>query len=80
MKAKNLGGNGPRGYKSRSFDEFQRALEAGETEHLMPVFNAKEKLARKEIKLEDIPYMQRGGAWDNSDVKGAKKASLESKR
>ena len=39
----------------------------------MPVFNAKEKLARNEIKLEDIPYMQRGGAWDNSDVKGAKK-------
>lgn len=23
--------------------------------------------------MEDIPYMQRGGNWDNSDVKGAKK-------
>jgi hypothetical protein len=23
--------------------------------------------------MEDIPYMQRGGSWDNSDVKGAKK-------
>merc|ERR1712054_276907 len=39
----------------------------------MPVFFAKEKLARGEIKMEDIPYMQRGGSWDNSDVKGAKK-------
>merc|ERR1712028_24355 len=39
----------------------------------MPVFNAKAKLARGEIKLEDIPYMQRGGSWDNSDVKGARK-------
>ena len=40
----------------------------------MPVFNAKEKLARGEIKEIDIPYMQRaGGSWDNSDIKGAKK-------
>jgi hypothetical protein len=40
----------------------------------MPVFNAKEKVKRGELKVEDIPYMQRGGNWDNSDVKGAKKA------
>ena len=40
----------------------------------MPMFNAKEKLARGEIKEEDIPYMQRkGGSWDNSDIKEAKK-------
>lgn len=39
----------------------------------MPVFNAKEKVKKGEIKPSDIPYMQRGGAWDNSDVKGAKK-------
>ena len=71
-KKLNLGGVGPRGFKSRSFDSFQRDLEAGKVDHAMPVFNAKEKLARKEIKLEDIPYMQRGGNWDNSDVKGAK--------
>ena len=25
------------------------------------------------MRPEDIPYMQRGGNWDNSDVKGAKK-------
>jgi len=65
---------GPKGFKSRSFQSFQEALERGETTHLMPVFNAKEKVARGEIKVEDIPYMQRGGSWDNSDVKGAKRA------
>jgi hypothetical protein len=74
-KAKeNLGGLGPRGFKSRSFQSFQEALERGDASHLMPVFNAKEKIRRGELKPEDIPYMQRGGSWDNSDVKGAKKA------
>ena len=51
----NLGGLGPRGFKSRSFQSFQEALERGEAEHLMPVFNAKEKVKRGELKVEDIP-------------------------
>lgn len=72
---KNLGGMGPRGFKSRSMQSFQEAMERGEAKHLMPVFNAKEKVKRGELKVEDIPYMQRGGNWDNSDVKGAKKKS-----
>lgn len=71
--AKNLGRLGPRGFQSRSMQSFQEALERGEADHLMPMFNAKEKLKRGEIKQTDIPYMQRGGAWDNSDVRGAKK-------
>lgn len=71
--ARNLGGLGPRGFKSRSMQSFQEALERGEAEHLMPMFNAKEKLAKGQIRKEDIPYMQRGGSWDNSDVSGAKK-------
>lgn len=66
LKKKNLGGMGPRGFKSRSMQSFQEALERGEAEHLMPMFNAKEKLRRGEIKKEDIPYMQRGGSWDQS--------------
>jgi len=71
---KNLGVSGPRGYKSRSFASFVLAREKGEYEYNMPMYNAKEKLARGEITVADIPYMQRpGGSWDNSDVKGAKK-------
>jgi hypothetical protein len=66
-------GMGPRGFKSRSFQSFQEALEKGEAGHMMPMFNSKAKLKSGEIKMEDIPYMQRGGSWDNSDVKGAKK-------
>jgi len=69
---KNLGGLGPRGFKSRSFQSFQEAMERGEATHLMPVFNAKEKIKRGELRPEDIPYMQRGGSWDNTDVKNAR--------
>jgi hypothetical protein len=69
----NLGGVGPRGFKSRSMQSFQEAMERGEAAHLLPVMNAKERVAKGELRPEDIPYMQRGGSWDNSDVKGAKK-------
>ena len=62
-KAANLGKLGPRGFKSRSFQSFQEALERGEAAHLMPVTNAKERIAKGELKLQDIPYMQRGGSW-----------------
>jgi len=48
--AKNLGRLGPRGFQSRSMQSFQEALERGEADHLMPMFNAKEKLKRGEIK------------------------------
>ncbi len=54
-KKKNLGGLGPRGFKSRSFQSFQEALERGEAKHLMPVMNAKQRVARGELKEEDIP-------------------------
>jgi len=45
----------PREFKSRSMQSFQEALERGEAEHLMPVFNAKQKIARGELRQEDIP-------------------------
>ena len=38
----------------------------------MPVFNAEERIKKGEIRPEDVPYMQRGGRWDNTDIKGAK--------
>ena len=72
-KKANLGRVGPKGFQSRSMQSFQEAMERGEATHLMPMFNAKEKLKSGKIKKEDIPYMQRGGAWDDSDVSGAKK-------
>lgn len=72
-QSKTLGKLGPKGFKSRSFQSFHEALERGEAGHLMPVFNAEEKIRRGELRREDIPYMQRGGSWDNTDIKGAKK-------
>jgi hypothetical protein len=37
---------------------FQEALERGEASHLMPVFNSKEKIARGEIRPEDVPVRE----------------------
>jgi hypothetical protein len=68
-KGKNLGASGPRGYKSRSFNDFVSQLENGDPNAKnLPMFFAKEKLARGEITMKDIPYMQRGGAYDGSDL------------
>jgi hypothetical protein len=72
-KSKNFAAFGPQSFKSRSMQAFQKDLEQGKASHLLPVFNAKDKIKKGELKMEDIPYMQRGGAWDDSDVKGAKK-------
>jgi hypothetical protein len=72
-KQKKFGAFGPQSFKSRSLQSFQQDLEKGKVNHLMPMMDAKKRLAKGEIKTEDIPYMQRGGAWDNSDVKSAKK-------
>ena len=73
LAKKNLGRLGPKGFQSRSFQSFQEALERGEATHMMPVMFAEERVKKGELKIEDIPYMQRGGNWDNSDIKGAKK-------
>ncbi|KAJ1444836.1 hypothetical protein M885DRAFT_551815 [Pelagophyceae sp. CCMP2097] len=68
-KAKNYGENGPRGYKSRSFNSFVEAFERGEAKHLLPVDPRKVKSG--EIPMEDVPYMQRpSGSWDGADLKG----------
>lgn len=62
---KNLGGVGPRGFKSRSMQSFQEAMERGEAEHLLPVFNANDRIKKGELKKEDIPVstvvMSKGG-------------------
>jgi hypothetical protein len=71
--SKNFGAYGPRSFQSRSLRSFQEDLEKGKRGHLMPVFNAKQKLAAGKIKPEDIPYMQRLGSWDNADLGGKAK-------
>ncbi|CAM9342311.1 unnamed protein product [Discosporangium mesarthrocarpum] len=63
----NLGRVGPNRFKSRSFQAWQESG-AG---HLFPVDPRKVKSG--EVKAEDVPYMQRGGAWDDSDIKNVKK-------
>merc|ERR1712025_530035 len=45
--------------------------EKGETKHLFPV--NPEKVRKGEIALKDVPYMQRGGSWTNSDLTQKKK-------
>lgn len=67
---KNFGAGGARGFKSRSMTSFQLALERGEAKHLMPV--DPEEVRKGNIALKDVPYMQRGGSWDNSDLVGKK--------
>jgi hypothetical protein len=68
VQGKNLGAFGVQSFKSRSLVAFQTDLEKGKAGHLMPMLNAKELLKQKKIKAEDIPYMQRLGSWDGSDV------------
>lgn len=72
-QGKNYAATGPQSFKSRSLQAFQTELEKGKAEHLLPVMFAKDRVKKGEIKPEDVPYMQRGGSWDNADVKGAKK-------
>jgi hypothetical protein len=57
---KKFGAFGPQSFKSRSLQSFQTDLEQGKALHLLPVFSAKEKVKRGEIRPEDVPYMQRG--------------------
>ena len=70
---KNFGAFGPQTFKSRSLQSFQKDLEKGKADHLLPVMNAKKLVKLGKINEEDIPYMQRGGAWDNSDLRTARK-------
>lgn len=75
-KAKKVGkfdGTSGMKFRSRSFEDFQKGREAGTLKYNMPMEFAKQKLARGEIKPEDIPYMQRpGGMPDGSDLKKKK--------
>lgn len=77
---KKLGAFGIQTFKSRSLQSFQKDLEAGKAGHLMPVLDAKKQLQEGKIKKEDIPYMQRLGSWDDSDVGKKKKWSKDDEK
>jgi hypothetical protein len=63
---KKLGAYGPQGFESRSLKAFQQDQAKGKAKHLLPVFNAKEKVKNGEIRPEDVPYMQRGKYWESN--------------
>ena len=77
---KKFGAYGPQSFKSRSLKSFQTDLEQGKAAHLMPMLDAKKKLAKGQIRQEDIPYMQRLGSWDGSDVGKKKKWTEDDKK
>lgn len=70
---KDLGKLGPRGFQSRSLQAWQEAMEQGKDGHKFAPIGYKEAVRNGKLKMTDIPYMVRGGHWDNSDVKGAKR-------
>lgn len=70
---KDLGRLGPRGFKSRSMQAWQEAYEKGEASHNFAPFGFREKLKQGLISKKDVPYMVRGGNWDNSDLFGARR-------
>ena len=70
---KNLGALGPQGFKSRSMQAWQEAYEKGLAKHEIAPFGYRQQLKKGQLKKEDVPYMVRGGSWDNSDVRGAKR-------
>jgi hypothetical protein len=72
-KGKNLGALGPRGFKSRSMEAWQQAYEKGLANHNFAPLGYREQLKKGQLKKSDIPYMVRGGSWDNSDVFGSKR-------
>jgi hypothetical protein len=72
-EGKNLGALGTRGFKSRSVEAWQKAHEKGQASHVFAPIGYREKLKKGLIKKEDVPYMVRGGSWDNSDVPGARR-------
>lgn len=70
---KDLGRLGPRGFKSRSMQAWQEAYERGEASHTFAPFGYREATQQGKIRKDEVPYMVRGGSWDNSDVKGARR-------
>jgi hypothetical protein len=70
---KDLGRLGPRGFKSRSMQAWQEAYERCEAAHNIAPIGYRKKIKEGKLRKEEVPYMVRGGRWDNSDVFGARR-------
>jgi hypothetical protein len=72
-RSKDLGRLGPRGFTSRSLRGWQVAFEKGQASHTFAPIKCKDQLQRGLIRKDDVPYMVRGGAWDNGDLGGGRR-------
>jgi len=52
---------------------WQEAYEKGQATHSFAPFGYREAAMQGKLRKEEIPYIVRGGSWDNSDVFGAKR-------
>jgi len=50
---------------------WQEAHKKGLAGHVFAPIGYQQQLKQGTIKLENVPYMVRGGSWDNSDVCGS---------
>lgn len=73
LAGKDLGRLGPQGFQSRSLQAWQVAYEHGQVSHTFAPLQYQQQMRSGTLRPSDIPYMVRGGAWDNSDLKGVKR-------
>ena len=53
---------------------FQVANKRGQAKHKMAPIRYRNALKDKKIKKKEVPFMVRGGPWDDNDVHRAKRA------
>ena len=51
----------------------EQAYEKGQAGHSFAPFGYREAFKQGKVSKAEIPYMVRGGSWDNSDVIGARR-------
>lgn len=52
---------------------WQEAYERCEAAHNIAPIGYRKKIKEGKLRKEEVPYMVRGGRWDNSDVFGARR-------
>jgi hypothetical protein len=54
-------------------EAWQKAYEKGQAGHTFAPIGFRKELQQGLLRREEVPYMVRGGSWDNSDVKGTQR-------